>query len=135
LVKSEEGRDGGDIDYAPVTALDHVAAKDLAGVERAIQVGGDDAIPVLLGDLRSGLPLRDSGAINKDIDVAELGGRIFETGFDAGGIYNMAGDVEGFGLEPLDFVGDDGNAVSAASGWDNVCSGFCQSHGEITANA
>ena len=62
----------GDVDDAAVAALEHVLAEDLAGAQSSGEVGVENACPLLFGQVERGRALDFSGAVDEDVDLAEL---------------------------------------------------------------
>src|SRR5215468_8303598 len=73
LMEGDKRRERGNINDASVTALDHMAAEDLAGAQRPVEVGFDDLIPVALANVERWTAHCGPGGIDEDINVAEFG--------------------------------------------------------------
>lgn len=132
---SGDAGDGADIDDASVALLDHAAGEMLGDEEAAAEVGVEDEVPVVPGDVEGGLADVASGVVDEDVDLGDEG-----VGFGGHGLDTLlAADVElkrdGLAAECFDF-GDEGGQVGAfAGGDDEVGTGFGEGAAKVLAEA
>ena len=94
----------GDVDDASVATLQHVLAEDLAGAQRAGDIGVHDVVPGLLGDRQRGLALDLSGAVDENVDLAELLQGSGEQCLERSAVADVGGEAQSaaaFGLDRL----------------------------------
>jgi len=71
-----------DVDDAPVAARQHGAPEDLTGAQRPGQVGVDDGVPVVLGEVDGRHALGAAGAVDQDVDLAEPAQHLITQAFE-----------------------------------------------------
>jgi hypothetical protein len=109
---------------------------DLLGDEEAAaQVGVEDEVPVVPGDLECGFADVASGVVDEDVDLADgfvgRGGH----GLNAFLIAYVEGEGDGAAAEGFDLRDEWEQVVFAAAGEDEVCAGFGEGACEILAEA
>src|ERR1700679_3296412 len=89
----------GDVDDASVTALDHWLAEDLAGAQRAGEVGVDNRVPILLGYIYRWRALDAACAVDENVDFTEGCKSGVAESDERGAVGDVGFDAEGFAPE------------------------------------
>ncbi len=132
---AKDAGDGADVDDAAVAALDHTAGDGLGDEEAAAQVGVEDEVPVVPGDVESGLADVAAGIVDEDVNRAEGGFGFFGEALDAGGVADVEFQRDGAAAEGVDLGFEVGECFAAAAGEDEVGSGAGEGAGEVLAEA
>ena len=93
--------DTGHVDDAAAALAHHDGRDGVDEVEGALEIDGDDGVPLLLGHAHHETVLGDAGVVDKNVDVAEVFVDFLHDGFrfgEVGGIAGIgaAGDAYGF---------------------------------------
>ena len=101
-----DARDRADVDDAAGAARNHVPGDGLSDEERAAEVGVENGVPIVPGDVGGALADVAAGIVDEDIDLAKLMERVGDGGFDA----RLVADIEFDGCDSpaqcADFVGE-----------------------------
>src|SRR6266550_5580578 len=102
----EQPRSRAERDDAAPALLAHVSARVADAGERALQVHGEDGIPLLLAHVEDHAVAQDAGTGDEDVDAAEPGPRRADDTPGALPVGHRIGARDGFPTVPLD-LGDD----------------------------
>lgn len=131
-------RDTGDranVDDAAVVARDHAARYGLRNKKTSTQIGVENQIPVVPGDVEGGFADVASRVVYENVDVAEgfFGGG--DHALDAGVIAHVEFEGDGSAAESFDFRFECRKGSAGAAGENEICSGIGKGAGEVLAEA
>lgn len=125
--------DAADVHDRAAAGIGHVAAEDLAGDVRGVEVGLDDLVEVFVGDFevwRGGI---DARAIDERVDAAVLAGDGVEEVLDGLAADGVDFDEGGFAAKVLDLGYALVAALGAAAGDDDSGTGLSEAAAELAA--
>jgi hypothetical protein len=135
LVQGHEGRQRRNINDAAIPAFHHVSVDHAACAKRSVQIRFQDRVPLRIGEVQRGSTLGPSGAIHKDLDVAENFPRGFKKMLDRGFVGNVASDLERTSSESLDLLCGGADKIGTASRGYDVSAGDGETLGQREADA
>ena len=112
-----------------------MATEDLAGAERAGDIGVHDVPPEFLGEVEGGRALDLARTVDEDVDLAEGGEGPVEEGLEGLAAADVGGEPEGAAAGCLDGVGGFLNLFGTAGGGDDIRSSFGEAEGHGEADA
>lgn len=105
-----EAYDGGNVDDAAGGTLHEGALQGFHEEEYALEVGGENGIPVAFLHAHEQTVLGDAGVVDQDVDGGVFGQDVLDAGFHGGGIGHIAGEC----LTGVGELGIDGFCGAAA---------------------
>src|SRR4051812_33005516 len=82
---------GDEDDFTALALFDHLARRNLAGDECAIEIDGEDAVPFLVGDVEKWPLDLDAGIADDDVEPTEFCHDLLNHALDVGTPADIAG--------------------------------------------
>ena len=134
FAESNETVERCDVDDATVAAIEHVLAEDLAGAQRAGEIGIEDAGPLFFREGERWRAPDSSGAVDEDINLAEAAEGGGEQFFERSAVANIGGHANSLTAAGLDEVGGFFHLGLTACGGDDVGAGVGEPKTECAAD-